>query len=319
MAQGEGSPVPAPPGDSSLRFARLHDRSIAYRHWPGRGPTVVLIHGVGSSSDEWDLVAHELVAAGLEVVALDLPGHGRSGRERGDYSLGAAAGTLRDLLDLLEIDRAILVGHSLGGGIAMQFTYQFRDRVLGLALVASGGLGDDTIAWLRAATLPGSGLVLATIGSRATVGAGHGLRRALNRLGIRPRSLDPDSLGKLAAFGHRPTRRAFLATLRAVVDRSGQRVSALGKLAIIGDMPVLLVWGADDPTIPVSHAANAIERVPHARLVVFESVRHEPHRDRPTELAREIIVEFVERRPMTRRPAAVTSGALRSPLPGSAS
>ncbi|MDP3972890.1 MAG: hypothetical protein Q8P61_08290, partial [Candidatus Nanopelagicales bacterium] len=102
----------------------------------------------------------------------------------------------------------------------------------------------------------------------------------------------PDSLGKLAAFGHTPTRRAFLATLRSVVDRSGQRVSALGKLPSVGDLPVLVLWGAEDPTIPPSHGQNAIERIPHARLVVFDSVRHEPHRDRPVQVADLIAEHF---------------------------
>ncbi|MDP4013614.1 MAG: alpha/beta fold hydrolase [Candidatus Nanopelagicales bacterium] len=274
------------------RYVSLHDRDIAFRYWPGNGPTVLLIHGLGSSGDEWDLVIPHLRAAGHGVVAIDLPGHGNSARGREDYSLGATASIVRDLMDHLGIDRAILAGHSLGGGIALQFTYQFRERICGLVLVSSGGLGGEATGWLRAATLPGSGLVLAAIGSRATVRSGDWLGRRLRRRGIAPRVLDPDSLAKLASFGHRPTRMAFLATLRSVVDRSGQSVSALGKLTVVGDLPVLLVWGADDPTIPMSHAQNAIARLPHAKLVVFDSVRHEPHRDRPADLAALVVNHF---------------------------
>lgn len=272
--------------EPDARLVSLHDRPIAYRHFPGYGPTVVLVHGLGSSADEWDLVIPKLRATGHGIVALDLPGHGHSGRGRGDYSLGAVASVVRDLMDHLHLDRAILVGHSLGGGIALQFTYQFRERVSGLVLISSGGLGDEAIGWLRAATSPGAGLVLAAIGSRATVGTGHLLGRLLRRFGVAPQVLDPDSLGKLASFGHRPTRHAFLATLRSVVDRSGQRVSALGKLSVAGNLPVLLIWGADDPTIPMTHAQNAVALLPHAKLVVFDSVGHQPHRDRPDEVAR---------------------------------
>jgi pimeloyl-ACP methyl ester carboxylesterase len=138
----------------------IHGRQVAFRDYPGGGVPLLLLHGVGSTADSWEPAAAELAQSGTRVIVLDLPGHGRSSKESGDYSLGALASTLRDLMDHLDVPRAILVGHSLGGGIALQFSYQFPHRCAGLVLVASGGLGTEANFALRAATLPGAGVVM---------------------------------------------------------------------------------------------------------------------------------------------------------------
>src|SRR3954451_12671374 len=119
------------------------------------GPVVVLIHGIASRAAQCKGVMAELRRT-CHVIAIDLLGHGESAKPRGDYSLGAQACGIRDLLAALGHDRITLVGHSLGGGIAMQFAYQFPERVERLVLVNSGGLGSEVSAWLRAASLPGS-------------------------------------------------------------------------------------------------------------------------------------------------------------------
>src|SRR5688572_12971000 len=162
----------------------LHGQPFNY-HLLGEGPAVVLIHGITSSSRTWRAVMEPL-AEHHTVIAPDLPGHGRSGKPRGDYSLGAYASSLRDLLALLDIKHATIVGHSLGGGIAMQFAYQFPERLERLVLVDSGGLGEEVSLALRAATLPGAELVLPLLFGRATRNAGRALGRALGRVGLRP-------------------------------------------------------------------------------------------------------------------------------------
>src|SRR3989442_5506416 len=136
----------------------LHGHGVIYRI-AGSGPPVVLIHGMVNSSRHWERVALELADAHT-VVAPDLLGHGDSATPRGDYSLGAHAASIRDLLAAIEIDRATIVGHSLGGGVAMQFFYQFPQRVERLVLVSSGGLGHEVSPLLRTAALPGATALL---------------------------------------------------------------------------------------------------------------------------------------------------------------
>jgi pimeloyl-ACP methyl ester carboxylesterase len=156
----------------------LHGRHVIYRV-AGSGPPIVLIHGMLNSSSHWQAVALNL-AREYTVIAPDLVGHGDSAAPRGDYSLGAHAASIRDLLAAIGIDRATLVGHSLGGGVAMQFFYQFPQRVERLVLVSSGGLGREVSPLLRTAALPGmSALLSATIHPRllgALRGAGGRLR-----------------------------------------------------------------------------------------------------------------------------------------------
>src|SRR3954466_1619537 len=137
----------------------LHGHRVIYRV-AGSGPPVVLIHGMVNSSRHWEEVALRL-ADRYTVIAPDLIGHGDSAAVRGDYSIGAHAASIRDLLAVIGIDRATIVGHSLGGGVAMQFFYQFPQRVERLALVSSGGLGHEVSPLLRSAALPGVSALLA--------------------------------------------------------------------------------------------------------------------------------------------------------------
>lgn len=282
------------PASPPSNFADLHDRRIAYTEHEGTGPVYLLIHGIGGCQSDWQLAVDRLVAANQHVITVDLPGHGDSVKDRGDYSLGAMASVLRDLLDHLGHEHAILVGHSLGGGVALQFIYQFPNRCNGLILVCSGGLGTETPTWLRAATLPGSRVVFAAIGSDTTTNSLLWACRQLKRVGIEPQMLNPQMVEKLSEFGDPDARSAFLATLRSVVDVSGQRVTALGKLSAIDDLPVLLIWGARDPVIPLHHGERAAEIIPNSELVVFPRIGHEPHIEDPDRFA-QLLRDFSQR------------------------
>jgi pimeloyl-ACP methyl ester carboxylesterase len=260
----------------------LNDQEVSYVEIDGDGPVLLLLHGVGGSLRAWDQVLPQLAAQGAHVLALDLPGHGASGSSHGDYSLGALACTVRDLIDHLGIDQVILVGHSLGGGIAMQFTYQFPQRVSGLVLVASGGLGREASVFLRAASLPGAEVVISALAHPRTLSTIATYTRVSNRvLRRRPDDRDGDGLDVLRDLRDPQTRAAFLATLRSVVDVSGQRVSAVGKLATAQALPTLLIWGDLDPIIPWEHGQRTVEHIPTARLVTFPGAGHEPHRFDP--------------------------------------
>ena len=256
----------------------IHGRPVSYVQ-AGSGPLLLLIHGIAGSVENWQEVIEPL-AQRHTVVAASLPGHGRSAPGGGDYSLGALAAGLRDLLVALGHERATLVGHSLGGGIAMQFAYQFPEATERLVLVSSGGLGPEVSMILRAAALPGAELF---IGVTAALGAtvGSKLARGLAIVGVRPTADVAEVARGYAALVDRERRTAFLATLRGVVDTGGQRVNAGDRLYLAEEMPVLIIWGARDPIIPVRHAETAHAAIPGSRLEVFENVGHLPQVEVP--------------------------------------
>ncbi len=271
-------PTPLRPSPVEAKTAQVHGRTVSYVE-AGSGPLLVLIHGMAGNSENWRSVIEPL---GLRqtVIAPDFPGHGLSAPGGGDYSLGSLASELRDLLLTLGHERATLIGHSLGGGVAMQFTYQFPEMVERLVLVASGGLGPDVSPILRAAALPGADLFIsATAGVGQRVGSTLG--RGLSMLGMRPSADVAEVARGYASLADGERRKAFLATLRAVVGTTGQRVAALDRLYLAEALPLLIVWGERDPIIPVAHAEEAHRALPGSRLEVFEDVGHMPQLEEP--------------------------------------
>ncbi len=260
------------------RALTVHGHSISYVE-EGSGPVLLLIHGMAGSLETWRSVIDPL-ARNATVVAPDLPGHGASSPGGGDYSLGSLAAGLRDVLTALGHDRATLVGHSLGGGIAMQFSYQFPEMTERLVLVSSGGLGLEVNPALRAASLPGANLFLSLTAEatrRASGIAGRVLRAAHSP--SRP-GLD-ELVRSYSSLADADRRSAFLATVRSVVGLNGQTVAAGDRLYLAEELPVLLVWGAEDPIIPVEHARAAHELLPDSTLAVFDGVGHFPPVEAP--------------------------------------
>jgi pimeloyl-ACP methyl ester carboxylesterase len=256
----------------------LHGHSIAYVQ-KGSGPVLLLIHGMAGALDTWRSVIEPL-ARDATVLAVDLPGHGSSSPGGGDYSLGSLATFLRDVLLALGHDRVTLVGHSLGGGIAMQFSYQFPEMTERLVLVSSGGLGLEVNSALRAASLPGADLFLSlTAGATKRVSGVVGTVLRTGRIPFSP-GLE-ELLRSYSSLADADRRAAFLATVRSVVGLNGQTVAAGDRLHLASDTPVLLIWGEDDPIIPVQHARAAHELLPHATLAVFDGVRHFPQVEAP--------------------------------------
>jgi pimeloyl-ACP methyl ester carboxylesterase len=260
----------------------LHGHRLAYLR-AGDGPAVLLVHGIAGTNAVWDAIVPEL-ARTHTVLAPDLPGHGDSGASAGDYSVGAMAATLRDLLLALGIERATVVGHSLGGGVAMQFSYLFPEHCERLVLISSGGLGRSVNLVLRSAALPGSELVTAGLGVSARA-AGRALR-ATRLLRPERHSAPVRELARsVEALADRETRTAFLATLRAVVGPVGQRVFAGDRLYLAAAMPTLIVWGERDPMIPAGHGRRAHDAMPGSRLEVLPGVGHFPPLEAPEETA----------------------------------
>jgi len=268
----------------------LHGHELHYVE-AGSGEPILLVHGMLGSHQTWTGAIEEL-SAGYRVIAPDLFGHGSSAKPIGDYSLSAHAATLRDLLDRLGIERVTLVGHSLGGGIVMQFSYLFPQRVDRLVLVSSGGLGREVSLLLRAATLPGADLVLTVAASKWVRDRVGWLGNRLRSLGIKPGADTAESWRAFVSLGDQGSRRAFLATTRAVLDRGGQTVSARDHLPLEEPLPVLLIWGAKDPIIPSWHAVIGQQGFPGCRVELFERAGHFPHLDQPKRFAN-ALAEFL--------------------------
>ena len=273
-----------------LRRISLHGERLAYRS-AGEGPVVLLVHGITSDSSTWARVLPAL-ARRFTVVAPDLIGHGGSAKPRGDYSLGAHASVLRDLMAALGHEHATLVGHSLGGGIAMQLSYQYPELCERLVLVDSGGLGREVSPLLRAAALPGSEYVIPLLAATRVLQAGRMVAGALGRVGLRV-GTDLEEIARgHATLADPDTRQAFLHTLRAVVEPGGQRVDAVGRLYLARHIPVLLAWGERDSIIPVAHGRATQRHLPNSRLEVFADSGHFPQLDEPERLA-ELLEEFI--------------------------
>ena len=270
--------------------AMLSGHEFAYLD-SGEGPALLFIHGLTGSQRNW---AHlvEALEHDHRVLAPDLFGHGASAKAMGDYSLGAHAATLRDLLDRLGIDRVTLVGHSFGGGIAMQFCYLFPERVERLVLVSSGGLGRDVSPLLRAATVPGAEWVLPLIASSWVRGRVEAAGRILTRGGWRASPEVTEIWRGFTSLDDGDTRRAFLATTRGVIDRGGQTVSAHDHLLMAIEFPTLVVWGTRDRMIPAWHATTAHEAIAGSRVVLFVGAGHFPHLDEPERFA-ELLSDFI--------------------------
>jgi pimeloyl-ACP methyl ester carboxylesterase len=271
--------VPARPAFPELEEITLHGHRVAYRQ-AGSGPVIVLVHGITSSSETWEYVMPAL-ARRFTVLAPDLLGHGGSAKPRGDYSLGAYASGVRDLLVTLGHEKATFVGHSLGGGIAMQLSYQFPERCERLVLVDSGGLGREVSLLLRAATLPGSEFVLPLLTDRRLLDAGRAVDGFLQRIGLRVMTDIGEMARGHATLADHEARAAFVHTLRTIVDPGGQRVNATDRLYLAEHVPFLLIWGERDPIIPVAHGEAAHELVPGSRLEIFPESGHFPQLDDP--------------------------------------
>jgi pimeloyl-ACP methyl ester carboxylesterase len=292
-----------------LQHISIHGHDIGFRT-AGSGPVVVLIHGLASSSETWGRVMPAL-AERTTVVAPDLIGHGGSAKALGDYSLGALANGVRDLLNALGHERATLVGHSLGGGVAMQFAFQFPDRCERMVLVDSGGLGREVALYLRALSFPGLEYLLPPVFAPRVRAVGVSLFGLFRRVGLRPSATMEEGLRVYEALGDGATRQAFFHTLRAAIDLAGQRPSALDRLYLMAAVPTLLIWGERDSIIPLRHGEAAHQALPGSILEVFEGIGHQPQQEAPERFVR-VIVDFIGSVP----PADVSRGLQAEPVGG---
>ena len=268
----------------------LHGNRVSFLR-AGDGPPLLLLHGIAGSRETWAPLIPAL-ADEFTVIAPDMLGHGCSAKPRGDYSLGAYASGARDLLLALGHESATVVGHSLGGGVAMQFAYQFPLHTERLALVSSGGLGEEVNVILRAATLPGSELVLPLITKAWVTHTGRRIARLLDAVGLQP-SADLTEIARgYASLADPEAREAFICTARSVIDHRGQRVSARDRLYLADSVPSLIVWGERDRIIPSFHGRRAADEMPGSRFELVEGAGHFPHLDQPIAFCR-LLARFI--------------------------
>jgi pimeloyl-ACP methyl ester carboxylesterase len=276
-----------------LAHVVIHGHDVRYRRG-GDGDTVLLIHGLAGSSRTWRATQPSL-ARTHDVIAPDLLGHGESAKPMGDYSLGAFASGLRDLLAVLEVPSATIVGHSFGGGVAMQLAYQHPELCDRLVLVGSGGLGREVSWLLRLVTLPGAEHLMPLVFPRLVADRGDDLNRMLSRAGVRAPRLG-EMWRSYASLAGTADRKAFVRTIRGVIEPGGQTVNALDRLYLASHLPTLIVWGERDDIIPVAHAHAAHEAISGSRLQILEGVGHFPHVEAPERFL-SVLTEFLESTP----------------------
>jgi pimeloyl-ACP methyl ester carboxylesterase len=274
----------------ALRSTTIHGYRRAYR-MAGTGPALLLLHGIGDSSEAWLPVLPQL-ARSYTVIAPDLLGHGGSDKPRADYSVAAYANGMRDLLGVLDVDQVTVVGHSLGGGVAMQFAYQFPERTQRLVLVGAGGAGRELNPLLRLVSAPLADQLLGLLRLPGARLQSRLVADVLRRLGTDVGLDSVDFLRVVSALPDAEARSAFIRTLRGVVDWRGQVVTMLDRCYLAAGMPTLLVWGERDAVVPVDHAFRAHDAMTGSRLVIFEGAGHFPFRTDPQRFV-QVLADFM--------------------------
>ncbi|OBA82690.1 hypothetical protein A9W99_10875 [Mycobacterium sp. 1164966.3] len=297
------------PVEPSLQFRTIHGYRRAFRI-AGEGPAILLIHGIGDNSTTWEGV-HAQLAQRFTVIAPDLLGHGKSDKPRADYSVAAYANGMRDLLSVLDIERVTIVGHSLGGGVAMQFAYQFPQLVERLILVGAGGVTKDVNFVLRLASLPMGSEAIALLRLPLVLPAVQVAGKVVGKaLGTTALGHDlPNMLRVLNDLPEPTASAAFSRTLRAVVDWRGQIVTMLDRCYLTEAIPVQIIWGSRDAVLPVRHATMAHAAMPGSRLEIFEGCGHFPFHDDPARFI-DIVQRFID----NTKPADYDPAALRALL-----
>ena len=290
-----------------VQYVTLHGHRRAFVK-AGSGPALLLLHGLACDHSTWAPVIESL-AKRYTVIAPDLLGHGRSAKPRADYSVGGYANGMRDLLTVLGIDKATVVGHSLGGGVAMQFAYQFPERTQRMILVSPGGLGPEVTPLIRAVSLPGfhQAMGLLTLpGLRQSGRLGLDL---LSKSGI-PHTRDLDEVSDIYENFKDPKFRAAIAhVVRAVVDWRGQIVTMADRAYLTEAMPMCIIWGDDDSVIPHSHSRRIAALAPQTRVEILPNAGHFPHKDHPERFVK-IVNDFIR----TTEPAVYSRARFRTML-----
>ncbi len=264
---------------------------INTRYWvTGQGSPLLLIHGLGASCDYWRYNVRGL-SQGYQVYAFDLPGFGRSDKRIDDYSLHFAGEFVAAFLDAQGMERASLVGNSLGGVIALQFAVQYPHRLEKLVLVSSGGLGRELHLSFRLLTVPLLGEFIA-----GAWGTRPGTRLTLRSIVYDPQVIRDEFLDQMVELARLPrAKEMLLSVARTGIDLRGQNMKLLEPLLRrvpeIG-APTLIIWGAQDPIIPVAHAFLAHQMIRNSQLHILDRCGHVPQIEKPEEF-NQLVLDFL--------------------------
>lgn len=254
-------------------------------HWveQGEGPAVVLIHGLLDWHRSWDPIVPRLVDRGFRVLALDLPGHGLSGRTDVPYTLEWNAHVVGAWMDVANVERACVVGHSYGGGVAQMLCLTHAERMDRLALVAPGGFGREVNMAVRLAALP---FLVERLGpSWLSV-----ITKAAGPLGGRDES---DAEERLWVASRPGTARALHRTVRDVIGVGGQVRHFMDRAMEAPHVPpVSVYWGDKDRVIPFSQSRHLPTYLEGARIFRFAGAGHYPHHDYPEALTNDLVAFF---------------------------
>lgn len=262
------------PGES--RYATVDGISTHYVV-AGEGPPVLLIHGLGASVVTWRDNIGPLSKA-FRVHAVDLPGHGDSDKPDIDYAVDTMVRFVVRFLESLNLVSTAIIGNSIGGALGLITALRHPELISRLILVDSAGLGREVSAYLRLVSIPGLGALLES----SRVG---GTRFMLSKVFNDQTFVTQELLDELYRSRQMPgAKEAVVRVIRRTVNLRGIRkeyvyLDDLPRL----NMPLMLVWGAQDLILPVSHAYRASEAAPHARLKVFDRCGHWPHMERASE------------------------------------
>jgi pimeloyl-ACP methyl ester carboxylesterase len=287
----------------AVEYVTVHGHRRAYVK-VGSGPALLLLHGLGCDHTTWHPVINRL-AQDFTVIAPDFLGHGESDKPRADYSIGGYANGMRDLLTILGIDKVTVVGHSFGGGVAMQFAYQFPERTERLVLVSAGGLGQEVTLAIRAILLPGFHQLATVLNLPVMRSITRSLLTGLADSGV-PALRDFDEVADIVESWRDPkTRRAIRHLIRGCIDLRGQVITMRDRAYLTAAMPMAIVWGSDDQVLPVEHAEVVGALAPDARIEIFEDSGHFPHKDDPERFIRFLTLFIRETQPAHYRRANV--------------
>lgn len=253
------------------------------------GPPVVLIHGLGASAEIWSFNIGPL-ASRNRVFVPDLPGFGRTAMPPWmDFSPAAYSRFVAEFMTALGIGRAALVGHSLGGGIALRVILDDPGRVERIVLASSAGLGRDVSLPLRIASLP----FFDRFFFKPPLPV---FTRFLHRLVYDPAAISPAFARMYYEMFFQPgSMRAFTGILRAIATLRGARPGILEPIREgLGSVaaPALIIWGRQDRILPVSQGIDAAGRIPGARLCIFDRCGHMPNIEYPEKFNR-ILLGFL--------------------------
>jgi pimeloyl-ACP methyl ester carboxylesterase len=244
------------------------------RYWQSgdKGSAVVLVHGLGGFCENW-MHNIEPLAKNHRVYAMDLLGFGRTDKTPLVKDMYTLVQFISDFMDTKKIDKASLVGNSLGGGLVLQFALQFPQKVEKLVLVDNAGMGRDVIADFRLCSLPFLGEFLIKPSLKGT-------EKLWYKIVHNPALVTPELVKMCYELGSLPgATESLLSALRAGIDFFGQR-NKLTKLLLKDlnklNIPTLIFWGRQDRIIPIKHAPIASASIPNAKLTVFDKCGHMP-------------------------------------------